>query len=63
MHPPEWICREHDVLWGADADGRNPGGWVCAAPGEERPQHGMREGLPAFAGYGSDSNAVRRTRA
>jgi hypothetical protein len=58
----EWICREHDVLWEADADGANPGCWVCGAPGEERPLHGLRPGLAVFGGYGIDDDAVRRTR-
>ncbi len=62
-NPPEWICREHDVLWGAEADGRNPGCWVCGSAGEARPTAPWRPTLSEWAGYGvvGGSNTVRRS--
>ncbi len=61
-HAQEWLCREHDVLWGAETDGRNPGCWVCGQPGDPRPVSGMRPSLSEWAGYGvvGGSNTVRR---
>lgn len=54
---PEWLCREDNVLWGADTRGNNPGCWMCGAPGDERPTEGARPGLPEWAGYGFAQSA------
>lgn len=59
-HPQEWICREHDVLWGAEEDGRNPGCWICGAPGQARDIGPLRKGLAELGGYGFPNPSIIR---